>query len=260
MLSSTAIADWVRARPKYVDPGERVLPDILERDAARRFERNRKAAAAHDAHCLFGLRRAHIVQQQRLRARSQGLFQSSQSPHLAGDHLARRSAVQGAGNHLGNPATQSDVIALDQNAIGKIKPMALPATATHRVFIQHPKTRYGLARVEHLGFGAGDCIHILPGGVAMPLMRCIKLRITRSQARMARALLRITATACPFLTRTPSNISGWLMTSKRLVFFLSSRHKISRKRGIQPSPQITQSCLARTVPEARNPGRRSWQW
>ncbi len=51
--------------------------------------------------------------------------------------------------------------------------------------------------------------------VAMPLMRCIRLRMTRSQERMAAALWRMTARVWPFLTFTPSKISGWLTTSKR---------------------------------------------
>ena len=43
----------------------------------------------------------------------------------------------------------------------------------------------------------------------MPDMRCMRLRMTRSVERMEAALARMTAMGWPFLTRTPSKISGW---------------------------------------------------
>lgn len=45
--------------------------------------------------------------------------------------------------------------------------------------------------------------------VAMPDMRWSRLRVTRSVERRVAALARMTAMGWPFLTRTPSKISGW---------------------------------------------------
>src|ERR1035438_8990906 len=92
--------------------------------------------------------------------------------------------------------------------------------------------------------------------VAMPLMCCNRLRITRSQLSSTRALWRITASTCPEWTRTPSNISGWLMTSKRVLEEGrgSMRANISRKRGTEPSPATTSSCRAIIDAEARKSG------
>ena len=196
MLRSTAAADCVSAPTEMiVHPGQRVLADIFERDAARGLERNLKAAAAHDAHRLLHLRRAHVVQQQRLRAAVRACSSSSK---LRTSHVTVCPGVRAArarATTFAMPPPSADVIALDQNAVGKIEPMALAAAATHRVLVQHAQPGNGLARVQHLGLRARDRIHVLPGQVAMPLIRCIRFRITRSQARMARALLRITATA-----------------------------------------------------------------
>ncbi len=50
----------------------------------------------------------------------------------------------------------------------------------------------------------------------MPLRCCIRLRITRSQLSSTRALWRMTASTWPSRTRTPSKISGLLITSKRV--------------------------------------------
>ena len=50
----------------------------------------------------------------------------------------------------------------------------------------------------------------------MPLRCCSRLRMTRSQLSRTRALWRMTASTWPAWTRTPSKISGWLTTSKRV--------------------------------------------
>ncbi len=78
--------------------------------------------------------------------------------------------------------------------------------------------------------------------------------MTRSQESRAAALWRITANVWPFLTLTPSKISGWLTTSKRPTGVEDIFAKISRNTGIQPRPATTQACLAMMVPEARRLG------
>src|ERR1035441_5855055 len=90
--------------------------------------------------------------------------------------------------------------------------------------------------------------------VAMPDMRCIRLRMTRSVERMLAALARMTAMAWPFLTRTPSKISGWEMTSKRPTGLGYIFAKRVRKAEIQPMPATTQLCLATMVAVARRAG------
>src|SRR5215471_15517463 len=50
--------------------------------------------------------------------------------------------------------------------------------------------------------------------VAIPLSRCMKFRITRSQERITRALCRMTAIDCPLCRRMPSKISGCVVTPR----------------------------------------------
>src|SRR5258708_39058952 len=90
--------------------------------------------------------------------------------------------------------------------------------------------------------------------VAMPLMRCIRLRMTRSQERMAAALWRMTARGWAFFTFTPSKISGGLTTSKRPTGGGDILAKMARNTGIQPRPETTQACLAVGGPEGRGVG------
>src|ERR1035437_2378125 len=90
--------------------------------------------------------------------------------------------------------------------------------------------------------------------VAMPDMRCIRLRMTRSVERMLAALARMTAMAWPFFTRTPSKISGCETTSKRPLGVLASLPKRLRNAGMQPMPETTQLALAMTMPGAGRGG------
>ena len=151
------------ANGDVIHPGKSILADVLERDAARgfKFESQGRGCARWPPPSW---------------SRPGSYCPTAATPHppsapdpaqsnsaLRIDRLARRSCGKGAGQHLGNTAAQRDVIALDQNAVGKIEPMALAPAAADSVFIQHAQTGNGLARVQHLGFGAGDGIHILPG-------------------------------------------------------------------------------------------------
>ena len=83
------------------------------------------------------------------------------------------------------------------------------AAAAHSVFVQHTQAGDSLARVQHLGLRALQSLSQTQRvSVAMPLIRCIRFSITRSQERSARALCRMTASVWPFFTFTPSKISG----------------------------------------------------
>ncbi len=185
------------ANRNEIHSGKCIFADIFERDdAPRGLEWDGKTASAHDADGLLGLGRRHVVQQQRLRAAVQGLLQLRQIANLALHCLAGRARRKGAGQNLGNAAAKPDVIALDQNAVGKIEPMAL-ATAATRQRICPARARPGtVLRVSNiLALVPATASTYSRVQVEMPLIRCIKFRMTRSQARMTRALLRITATA-----------------------------------------------------------------
>src|SRR5271156_3037483 len=144
-----------------INAGKRVFPNILERDPTRRFQWNRNASCAHNPHGFLRLSRTHIIQKQRLRSRSQSLLQLNQTPYLARNGLARGSSRKSTGNDLGNSATQSNMVALDQNSVGKIEALAPPPAATHCILVEYAKTGSRLTRVENFRLRARHCIHIL---------------------------------------------------------------------------------------------------
>src|SRR5690242_7451768 len=61
-----------------------------------------------------------------------------------------------------NTSRKRNVIVFDENTIGKIETMVLPAAATHRVFIDHPQPGKSFARVKNSCLRPRDCIDEFP--------------------------------------------------------------------------------------------------
>src|SRR3989441_13135038 len=57
-----------------------------------------------------------------------------------------------------NSTGERNMIVLNQDSVGKIQAMVLPAAATHRVFIDHPQPRNCLLGIEESGFSAGHSL------------------------------------------------------------------------------------------------------
>src|SRR2546422_11737576 len=57
-----------------------------------------------------------------------------------------------------NSTGERNMIVLNQDSVGKIQAMVLPAAATHRVFIDHPQPRDRLPGIEDSGFSAGHSL------------------------------------------------------------------------------------------------------
>src|SRR5436305_9078950 len=57
-----------------------------------------------------------------------------------------------------NSTGEGNMIVLDQDSVGKVQTMVLPAAATHRVFIDHPQPRDRLPGIEDSGFSAGHSL------------------------------------------------------------------------------------------------------
>jgi hypothetical protein len=133
------------------------------------------------------------------------------------DDLAGLAAGEGALEDRGQAAAERDVVVLDEDSVLQVEAVVDAAAAADGVLIQRAQAGDGLAGVEDFGFGfaAATALTYSLVRVAMPDMRCMRLRMTRSVERMLAALARMTAMAWPFLTRTPSKISGWETTSKR---------------------------------------------
>ena len=60
-----------------------------------------------------------------------------------------------------NASCQRNMIVLDQNSVGEIQTMVLPASATHRVFVQHAQAGHSLAGVQNSSLGSGDRVRKL---------------------------------------------------------------------------------------------------
>src|SRR5437660_6698204 len=57
-----------------------------------------------------------------------------------------------------NSTGERNMIVLNQDSVGKIQAMVLPAAATHRVFIDHPQPRDRLPGIEDSGFSGGHSL------------------------------------------------------------------------------------------------------
>src|SRR5207244_828895 len=57
-----------------------------------------------------------------------------------------------------NSTGERNMIVLNQDSVGKVQTMVLPAAATHRVFIDHPQPRDRLPGIEDSGFSAGHSL------------------------------------------------------------------------------------------------------
>ncbi len=70
----------------------------------------------------------------------------------------------GAFEHRGDAAGHCDVVVLDQHRVVEAEAVIEAAAAAHRVFLQRPQSRRGLARADDARLGVGDARDELRGG------------------------------------------------------------------------------------------------
>ena len=137
---------------------------------------------------LANLIGSHIVQQYRLGAISQHGIEFFQRADFD-FHLGQpRRLSQRAFQRLDHAPGERNVIVLDQHSIAEIETMIMAATAALRRIVEQAQPGRGFARIQNDGLGAFHGVDIRRVRVAMPLIRCMMFRITRSQERMTRAL------------------------------------------------------------------------
>ena len=103
------------------------------------------------------------------------------------DDLAGLAACESAVEDGGQAAAERDVVVLDEDSVLQVEAVVDAAAAADGVLIERAQAGDGLAGVEDFGFGfcgATAWTNSLVR-VAMPDMRCIRLRMTRSVERMA---------------------------------------------------------------------------
>ena len=109
------------------------------------------------------LRKAHVVEQDRIRAGGQRLIQLGQILHLDLD-------LQGVGNPLADPpdgradpAGRRDVVVLDQDPVVEGEAVVEPAAHADGVLVEDPEPGSRLPGVEDFHRQPGDPIDIAPG-------------------------------------------------------------------------------------------------
>src|SRR5579883_267675 len=78
-----------RANRNIVHAGKPIFTDVLNRNAARGFDRNFKAALAHNTDCFLYFSGSHVVEQQRFGAMVECFFQFSKGAYFDIDGLPR---------------------------------------------------------------------------------------------------------------------------------------------------------------------------
>src|SRR5205823_10897707 len=105
------------------------LRDRFERDAARRL---RARAAADETHGVAQLRRCHVVEQDRVRARFEGGFDVAQ--RLALD-LYRQAGLLCEADGRGDAAAEPQVVVLDQDSVVQAEAMVRATARAHRALL-----------------------------------------------------------------------------------------------------------------------------
>src|ERR671934_2744044 len=132
------------------------FPNVVERDTTGRLE---AGPPTRERHRLHEDRRAHVVEQDRVRARFQGFLHLFERVALDLDGGSRRlSPVDRGGDRAGEP----QMVVLDQDPVVEPETMVRAAAAPHSVFLDSPQPRCGLPRVEDRRAGTGDRLDVAP--------------------------------------------------------------------------------------------------
>ena len=90
-----------------------------------------------------------MIEQDRLRPVIERLLQFFERSHFNLDWLPAAPVVDRTLQRRNDASRQRNVIALDQYAVGKIQPVILTASASHRVFVNQTQPRRCLACIEN---------------------------------------------------------------------------------------------------------------
>ena len=127
---------------QQVNTGGGNLAGRVWRDTAGGFGQN---MAVHHAHGLGELLGRHVVQQHRVNAARQRLFELCEGVHLDLHlHQMPHRRVHPP-NGLGDTAGHDEVIVLDEHGVVQSEAVIGATTAAHGVFLQHPQTGGGFA-------------------------------------------------------------------------------------------------------------------
>jgi hypothetical protein len=137
------------------------LPDVSERDSARRFDTDFPGGISRSY--LFDrparLGRGEVVQQHHIRAVRQRLAQFVEVCYL--DFNPSGPAARGLSRPKGrrHASSQTDMIFLDQDRVAQILAVILPAPDEHGVLLEGPQSRRRLSGIQDLRARARDGAH-----------------------------------------------------------------------------------------------------
>src|SRR5579859_1660676 len=144
-----------------VCPGFCISADIFKLYTSGDLDGN---AARVGADSLYGSTRilhGHIVEQHSFCAVGQSFFQFSRVADLDFQGLFATTVFQGFLESGCHTPSDGNVIVLDQDAVGEIKPVIVAAAAAHGILVEHAKTGHGFARIQDPGARTLNCIHKL---------------------------------------------------------------------------------------------------
>ncbi len=98
----------------------------------------------------------HVIEQDGFGAAGDGLVELVLRTDFDLNGLAGFAEFERVGEGFRQAAAERDVVVLDEDSVGEIEPVVVAAATADSVFIERAEAGDGLARVEHLGFGAGD--------------------------------------------------------------------------------------------------------
>uniref|UniRef100_E6PYR3 Uncharacterized protein n=1 Tax=mine drainage metagenome TaxID=410659 RepID=E6PYR3_9ZZZZ len=143
-----------------LDAGFSVRANIFKHDSTGCLSWDPLFFCANTRDTIGDLLRRHVVEQDRFRVVGKGLIQLSHRAHFNLDTLACGARSKSTHKDLGYAATERDVIVLDKNSIGKIKPMIGATTAEDGIFFQSTQSGHRLAGIEHTGLRSVNRIDI----------------------------------------------------------------------------------------------------
>src|SRR5262245_30149816 len=135
--------------------------NIVELDAAGTFHRNPLLKSRAIFHGFTNILNRHVVEQKCLGTMLYCLLHLLECAHHNLDGLGAAPVAMGAFEGRNNATCQSDVIVLDQYAIGEIQPVILASTTADSVLVDRSQSRIGLTSVEDARLGSMHRIHEL---------------------------------------------------------------------------------------------------
>src|SRR3954467_914169 len=150
-----------RTHANVVDAGLGVLAHILQVDAAGSFKRNAPRMAADAVHTGAHQIRSHVIEQQRLSAMLQGLFEFGHGTDLDLDRLLAATVAMRALERQRHSAGHGNVVVLDQHAVGEIETMIVSAATGDRIFIEDAQAGDSFTSVEDTRLGTRDLVYEL---------------------------------------------------------------------------------------------------